>query len=123
MPHPLAKATTVWITCIFVVLVRPPETSLLGFISGPADFRHVAHHSRPGRTSPSFGLTNNVDDSDKVILRDQAKARKKPSFPGAMPPAELEHAGGGGAGAALPSLHWNSPPQDSGEATNKVTRL
>ena len=62
---------------------------MLGFISGPADFRHVAHHSRPGRTSPSFGLTNNVDDSDKVILRDQAKARKKPSFPGAMPPARI----------------------------------
>ena len=62
-----------------------------GMISDPSDFRHLAHHGR-GASSPSFGLStvqpeeggegNYVSIASKMIKRNEAKSRARPSFPG-----------------------------------------
>lgn len=68
-----------------------------GMISDPSDFRHLAHHGR-GASSPSFGLSTAqpeyadqmsegsgyVSIASKMIKRNEAKSRARPSFPSAV---------------------------------------
>jgi hypothetical protein len=89
-----------------------------GFISNPTDFQHIAHHGR-GASSPSFGITQNNNDlplvgdfhneAAKMIKRNEAKQRARPSFPGALSISSPEK------GSFRHVSGYGLPPQQPGD--------